>query len=90
VKKLKPIEVELRRIENVVTEIVQDMEYLKAREQSMRNTNESTNDRVKYFAMLTSILRLNVTLTVGAVLLGLTIWQIVYLRTYFKRKGMLE
>jgi len=52
---LKPIEVELRRIENVITEIVHDMEYLKVREQTMRNTNESTNDRVKGFAILTSI-----------------------------------
>ena len=45
---------ELRRIENVITEIVHDMEYLKVREQTMRNTNESTNDRVKGFAILTS------------------------------------
>ena len=52
---MKPIEVELRRIENVVTEIVQDLEYLKGREQTMRNTNESTNDRVKGFAILTSM-----------------------------------
>ena len=46
---------ELRRIENVITEIVHDMEYLKIREQTMRNTNESTNERVKGFAVLTSI-----------------------------------
>jgi p24 family protein delta-1 len=47
--------VELRRIENVIMEVVQDMEYLKLREQTMRNTNESTNERVKYFAMLSSM-----------------------------------
>jgi emp24/gp25L/p24 family/GOLD len=51
---LEPIEVELRRIENIVGEIVTDLEYLKAREQRMRDTNESTNDRVKNFAILTS------------------------------------
>jgi hypothetical protein len=54
-EKLKPIEVELRRIENVIQEVVHDMEYLKIREQTMRNTNESTNERVKYFAMLSSM-----------------------------------
>jgi hypothetical protein len=53
---LKPIEVELRRIEDVITEIVNDMDYLRYREQSMRNTNESTNERVKGFAVLTSII----------------------------------
>ena len=87
---MKPIEVELRRIEDVITEIVQDMEYLKVREQRMRNTNESTNERVKGFAILSSIIPVGKLLISGLVLLGLTIWQIVYLRTYFKRKGMLE
>jgi p24 family protein delta-1 len=86
---LKPIEVELRRIENVITEVVHDMEYLKVREQTMRNTNESTNERVKYFAMLTSSSFWGYA-DLGVVLLGLSGWQIVYLRTYFKRKGMLE
>ena len=66
------------------------MEYLKVREQTMRNTNESTNDRVKYFAILTSISAWQFPLIAGMVLLGLSGWQIVYLRTYFKRKGMLE
>jgi p24 family protein delta-1 len=51
---LKPIEVELRRIEDQINEIVHDLEYLKVREQTMRNTNESTNDRVKGFAVLSS------------------------------------
>ena len=32
------------------------MEYLKVREQTMRNTNESTNERVKFFAVVSSIL----------------------------------
>ena len=88
---MNPIEVELRRIEDVITEIVQDMEYLKIREQLMRNTNESTNERVKGFAILTSNYPpFRKLLIAGLVLLGLSIWQIVYLRTYFKRKGMLE
>lgn len=81
---------ELRRIENVISEIVQDMEYLKGREQTMRNTNESTNDRVKGFAILTSTLPRFRVLMIGLVLFGLSLWQIIYLRTYFKRKGMLE
>ena len=80
----------------MVTEIVHDMEYLKVREQTMRNTNESTNDRVKGFAILSSTAQIKcceailIFFLLGLVLLGLSIWQIVYLRTYFKRKGMLE
>ncbi|MCJ1257216.1 vesicle coat component [Lignoscripta atroalba] len=49
-EKLKPVEIELRRIEELVGEIVSEMDYLRAREQKLRDTNESTNERVKWFA----------------------------------------
>ena len=49
-EKLKPVETELRRIEETVNEIVNEMEYLRLREQKLRDTNESTNERVKWFA----------------------------------------
>lgn len=44
------METELRRIEETVNEIVNEMEYLRMREQKLRDTNESTNERVKWFA----------------------------------------
>jgi hypothetical protein len=44
------VETELRRIEETVNEIVNEMEYLRMREQKLRDTNESTNERVKWFA----------------------------------------
>jgi hypothetical protein len=72
-EKLKPVEIELRRIEEVVGEIVKQMEYLRAREQKLRDTNESTNERVKWFAF-----------AVMATLVGLGGWQVVYLRAYFR------
>lgn len=72
-EKLKPVEIELRRIEEVVSEIVNQMEYLRSREQKLRDTNESTNERVKYFA-----------LAIMATLVGLGGWQVVYLRAYFR------
>lgn len=49
-EKLKPIETDLRRIEEIVAEVVSEMEYLRAREHKLRDTNESTNERVKWFA----------------------------------------
>ena len=72
-EKLKPIDTDLRRIEESVDEIVAEMEYLKAREQRLRDTNESTNERVKWFAFGTM-----------GMLIGLGAWQIVYLRAYFR------
>lgn len=77
-EKLKPVEIELRRIEEVVGEIVKQMDYLRHREQKLRDTNESTNERVKYFA-----------LSVMATLIGLGVWQVIYLRAYFRSKHLI-
>lgn len=72
-EKLKPAETELRRIEEVVAEIVAEMDYLRAREVKLRDTNESTNERVKWFAFGTM-----------GMLVCLGTWQILYLRAYFR------
>jgi hypothetical protein len=60
----------------MVTDIVTEMEYLRAREQRLRDTNESTNERVKWFAFGTM-----------GMLVGLGAWQVVYLRAYFRYVG---
>lgn len=72
-EKLKPVEAELRRVEEAIAEVVSEMEYLRLREQKLRDTNESTNSRVKYFGVGTTWL-----------LVGLWAWQILYLRAYFR------
>ncbi|MCJ1375862.1 vesicle coat component [Loxospora ochrophaea] len=72
-EKLRPVETELRRIEELVAEIVGEMDYLRSREQKLRDTNESTNERVKWFAFGTM-----------GMLVGLGAWQVVYLRAYFR------
>lgn len=76
--KLRPIDIELRRIEENINEIVSEMEYLRLREQKLRDTNESTNERVKWFAFG----------TIG-MLVGLGAWQLVYLRAYFRSKHLI-
>lgn len=40
VEKLKPLEVELRRLEDLSESIVNDFAYMKKREEEMRDTNE--------------------------------------------------
>lgn len=94
---LKPLELELKRIEDMVIQIEESLIYLKEREETMRNTNgmssywldsfrnlvsvfflESTNSRVMFFSIF-SIL----------VLVGLGIWQIIYLRDFFVSKKMI-
>ncbi|KAK3988659.1 emp24/gp25L/p24 family/GOLD-domain-containing protein [Cladorrhinum sp. PSN332] len=77
-EKLKPVETELRRIEEMVGEIVSEMDYLRLREQKLRDTNESTNSRVKMFGFGTTFL-----------LVALWGWQIMYLRAYFRSKHLI-
>ena len=72
-EKLKPVEAQLRRIEELVEEVVVEMDYLRTRELKLRDTNESTNERVKWFAFGTM-----------GMLVGLGAWQVVYLRAYFR------
>ncbi|QPH04329.1 vesicle coat component [Epichloe festucae Fl1] len=77
-EKLKPMEAELRRVEELAEEIVHEMDYLRVREQKLRDTNESTNNRVKWFGVTTTW-----------ILIGLWAWQIMYLRAYFRSKHLI-
>ncbi|CRK47834.1 hypothetical protein BN1723_020418, partial [Verticillium longisporum] len=77
-EKLKPVEAELRRIEELISEVNREMDYLKARELKLRDTNESTNTRVKWFGVGTTF-----------VLVALWAWQIMYLRAYFRSKHLI-
>jgi len=77
--KLKPLEVELRRLEDLSDSIVKDFAYMRQREEEMRDTNESTNSRVLYFSVFSMLC-----------LLGLATWQVLYLRRFFKAKKLIE
>jgi hypothetical protein len=75
---LKPLELELRRIEDTVEMIQKDFEYMREREAVMRDTNESTFTRVSYLSLF----------SVGC-LIALALWQLFYLKRYFTRKKLL-
>lgn len=77
-EKLKPVELELRKVEELTDEIVGELEYLKAREERLRNTNESTNRRVRDFSVCVIL-----------ALVALGAWQLAYLRNYFKAKHII-
>ena len=77
-EKLRPIEVELRKIEELTDEIVDELAYLKTREERLRDTNESTNSRVRNFSLLIIV-----------ILACLGAWQVNYLRNFFKAKHII-
>ncbi|XP_044730196.1 transmembrane emp24 domain-containing protein bai [Chrysoperla carnea] len=76
---LKPMEVELKKLEDLSDDIVQDFALMRKREEEMRDTNESTNNRVLYFSIFSM-----------CCLLGLATWQVLYLRRFFKAKKLIE
>ncbi|XP_067837882.1 transmembrane emp24 domain-containing protein 10-like, partial [Heptranchias perlo] len=78
-EKLKPLEVELRRLEDLSESIVNDFADMKQREEEMRDTNESTSARVLYFSIFSM-----------CCLVGLATWQVFYLRRFFKAKKLIE
>ncbi|XP_011201597.1 transmembrane emp24 domain-containing protein bai [Bactrocera dorsalis] len=77
--KLKPMEVELKRLEDLSDSIVRDFALMRKREEEMRDTNEKTNSRVLFFSIFSM-----------CCLLGLATWQVLYLRRYFKAKKLIE
>ncbi|XP_026816839.1 transmembrane emp24 domain-containing protein bai-like [Rhopalosiphum maidis] len=77
--KLKPLEMDLKRLEDFSEAIVLEFKDMKMRADEMRNTNESTNTRVFYFSLFSMIC-----------LIVLATWQVWYLRSYFKAKKLIE
>ncbi|KAJ3042446.1 vesicle coat component [Rhizophlyctis rosea] len=74
-EKLTPLESELRRLEHFSRAIMGDLEFMKRREEEMRDTNEAANSRVALFGTLSII-----------ALIGVTGWQVMYLKKFFQAK----
>ncbi|KAE9533537.1 hypothetical protein AGLY_009175 [Aphis glycines] len=77
--KLKPLEMDLKRLEDFSEAIVLEFKDMKMRADEMRNTNESTKNRVFYFSLFCMIC-----------LIVLATWQVCYLRRYFKAKKLID
>ncbi|KAF7238568.1 Transmembrane emp24 domain-containing protein 10 [Varanus komodoensis] len=78
-EKLKPLEVDLRRLQDLSEFIVKDFAFMKQREEEMHDTNESTSTRVFYFSIFSMLC-----------LVALATWQVFYLRRFFKAKKLIE
>jgi len=77
-EKLKPMELELRRLEDLSESVVNHFARMKQREEEHRDTNESTNEKMLHYSIFSMFW-----------LLTLAIWQVVYLKRYFKQKKLI-
>jgi hypothetical protein len=75
---MDPLEMTLDEIVTKAEDILEEFKYMERRERRMRKTADSTNARVRYFSYL-SIL----------VLLGVTLLQVLYLQSYFRKKKLM-
>jgi len=75
---LKPIEVDMLRAEDDVVQLMKEFVYMKDLEAHHRDTSESTNSRVKYATILSSVF-----------LISLGVGQIFYLKKFFKTKKLI-
>uniref|UniRef100_A0A7S1SV81 GOLD domain-containing protein n=1 Tax=Tetraselmis chuii TaxID=63592 RepID=A0A7S1SV81_9CHLO len=75
---LNAMATELHKLEEMVKEIHGEMMAMRDREEDMRNLNETTNSRVASFSIVSLM-----------VCIGVGVWQLLYLKSFFVRKKLL-
>ena len=78
IKNLKEIEIKMRRLEDQTKDIHKKIQFLREREEQLRNTNRTIHDRVITYSICTII-----------ILLCLALIQILYLKNFFRAKKMI-
>ncbi|KAJ1932071.1 vesicle coat component [Linderina macrospora] len=77
-QKLKPMEIELRRLAMHLEDVQDTLQYLKEHEGTFRDANEYMNARVKNFGFFSI-----------AVLIGVAVYQVLSLRRFFHQKKLI-
>ncbi|GAA6051902.1 hypothetical protein JCM3770_006566 [Rhodotorula araucariae] len=70
-----PIEREIRQLAEALEAVKDEQEYIVVRERLHRDTAESTNDRVKYWSIVQTVM-----------LFAVCAWQVFYLKRFFEVK----
>ncbi|CAB9527089.1 emp24 domain-containing protein 10 [Seminavis robusta] len=77
-KHLSPLEESLEKSIKAANTVLREMKYMTDREERMRMTADSINQRVQYFSIISVV-----------ILLGVTYIQVTYLKRYFKKKKLM-
>jgi p24 family protein delta-1 len=89
----------MRKLEGIVKEIVDEMDYLKKREERFQDTNGKSvsflqhvpfTNRLVPFLVSTNVRVQNFAWFTIVALLSLGVWQIMHLRAFFKRKYLID
>ncbi|KAM8737858.1 transmembrane emp24 domain-containing protein 10-like [Acanthopagrus schlegelii] len=79
VEKLSPLEKKLRTLERLSDFMMDDFVYMRKRGKQMGHTNASTNTRVLFINIISI-----------SCLCSMAIWQVFYLRRFFRSKKLIE
>jgi emp24/gp25L/p24 family/GOLD len=77
-KHLSPLEESLEKSIKAANTVLKEMKYMTDREERMRLTADSINQRVQYFSIISVV-----------ILLTVTYIQVTYLKRYFKKKKLM-
>lgn len=77
-KHLSPLEMSLDKSIHAANTVLREMKYMQEREERMRVTADSINQRVQYFSILSVV-----------ILLAVTYVQVTYLKRYFRKKKLM-
>ncbi|GAB2231287.1 hypothetical protein Droror1_Dr00027576 [Drosera rotundifolia] len=77
-EKIEGVEHELKRLEGIVEDIHDSLQYMRTREGEMRVVNEHTNYSVAWFSMMSL-----------AISIVVSVMQIFYLKRYFRKKKLI-
>ncbi|KAJ3673385.1 hypothetical protein LUZ60_006759 [Juncus effusus] len=75
---VETMEIELKKLDDIIKSIHDEMFYLRAREEEMQEMNRTTNSRMGLFSFLSLVLCVSVA--------GLQVW---HLKSFFERKKLL-
>lgn len=77
--KLEKLEADLIKLDTLTNSIIEDFAHLKRREMEMQDTNASTSNRIFWQTILSML-----------VVVGLAVWQVMYLRQFFKLRRLID
>ncbi|OAF68473.1 Endoplasmic reticulum vesicle protein 25 [Intoshia linei] len=78
-EKLKPLDVKLKMVQDLSKEIVKNFDELAVQERKMNQTNESTHSRILYLSIFSIVC-----------VIGLAVWQAMYLKKYFRTRKLID
>lgn len=72
---LSALELEVRRLNDKVRDVIKEQTYMRDRESNFRDTSESSNSRVMWWSLFQM-----------AVLVVAGVWQVLYLKDYLQKQ----